>query len=133
MLNDPLHRTGYFFRTEDEIQLTPSEYSYFRKKEDLDSFIAWFDHVQESYILADLEPKEDHNFVRKLYLIREQYKKFFDQLCEFEQRFDPSPITHPEGQVQMFNKNRLYKKAKSNFILIKIMQSMQHYLHDHEQ
>ena len=132
MMNDPLRRTGYFFRTDDEIYFTPSEYSYFRKKEDLDSFVAWFDHVQESYILADLEPKEDHNFVRKLYLIREQYKKFFDQLCEFEQRFDPSPITHPEGQVQMFNKNRLYKKAKSNFILIKIMQSMQHYLHDHE-
>ena len=58
-MNDPLRRTGYFFRTDDEIYFTPSEYSYFRKKEDLDSFVAWFDHVQESYILADLEPKED--------------------------------------------------------------------------
>ena len=105
MMNDPLRLTGYFFRTDDDIEFTPSEYSYFRKKEDLDSFVAWFDHVQESYILADLEPKEDHNFVRKLYLIREQYKKFFDQLCEFEQRFDPSPITHPKGRIQMFKRN----------------------------
>ena len=104
MMNDSLHRTGYFFRTDDDIEFTPSEYSYFRKKEDLDSFVAWFDHVQESYILAGLEPKEDHNFVRKLYLKGKQYKKFFDQLCEFEQRFDPSPITHPDGQVHIFNK-----------------------------
>ena len=102
MKNDPLRRTGYFFRTDDDIEFTPSEYSYFRNEEDLESFVAWFDHVQESYILADLEPKEDHNFVRKLYLIREQYKKFFDQLCEFEQRFDPSPIAHPKGRIQMF-------------------------------
>ena len=106
MMNDPLRRTGYFFRTDDEIYFTPSEYSYFRKKEDLDSFVAWFDHVQESYILADLELKEDHNFVRKLYLLREQYKKFFDQLCQFDQRFDPPSITRPDGQVQMFNKKQ---------------------------
>ena len=80
MKNDPLRRTGYFFRTDDDIEFTPSEYSYFRNEEDLESFVAWFDHVQESYILADLEPKEDHNFVRVLYLKREQYKNFFDQL-----------------------------------------------------
>ena len=103
-MNDPLRRTGYFFRTDDDIDFTLSEYSYFSKKEDLDSFVEWFDHVQESYMFANLEAKEDHNFVRKLYLIREQSKKFFDQLCEFDQTFDPSPITHPDGQVQMFNK-----------------------------
>ena len=76
MMNDPLRRVGYFFRTDDDIEFTPSEYSYFRNEEDLESFVAWFDHVQEGYILAKLEAKEDHNFVRRLYLIREKYKKF---------------------------------------------------------
>ena len=102
MMNDPLRRVGYFFRTDDDIEFTPSEYSYFRNEEDLESFVAWFDHVQEGYMLAKLEAKEDHNFVRRLYLIREKYKKFFDHLCKFEKRFDPSPIAHPKGRIQMF-------------------------------
>ena len=103
MMNDPLRRTGYFFRTDDDIEFTPSEYSYFRNEEDLESFVAWFDHVQEGYILAKLEAKEDHNFVRRLYLIREKYKKFFDHLCKFEKRFDPTHMTQSDGYIQMFH------------------------------
>ena len=60
MLYDPLRRSSYFFRTDVEIYFPLSEYSYFRKKEDLNSFFAWFD-----------------------------------------QRFDPSPITHLDGRIQM--------------------------------
>ena len=101
-MSDSLDRTGYFFRTDDDVHFSPSEYTYFCKKEDLDSFVAWFDHVQESYALADLEAKEDHNFVKRLYLIRRKYKKFFDHLCEFDQSFNPLPVTHPNGRVQMF-------------------------------
>ena len=67
MMNDPLRRTGYFFRTDDDIEFTPSEYSYFRNEEDLESFVAWFDHVQAGYILAKLEAKEDHKSINKLY------------------------------------------------------------------
>ncbi len=63
-------RTGYFYRTDDDIHFSPSEYSYFNNKEDLDSFLVWFDHVQEGYIWANLEAKEDHHLVNKLYLQR---------------------------------------------------------------
>ena len=101
-MDDYLDRTGYFFRTEDDIDFTPTEYSYFRSKEELDSFVSWFDHVQKGYALADLKNNEDHNFVKRLYLKRKKYKKFFDHLCEFDQPFNPLPVTHPDGRVQMF-------------------------------
>jgi len=58
MMNDQLRRTGYFFRTDDEIYFTPSEYSYFRKKEDLDSFVAWFDHVKKAISWPIWSPKK---------------------------------------------------------------------------
>tara|TARA_Y100001968_G_scaffold16919_1_gene13431 strand:+ start:240 stop:566 length:327 start_codon:yes stop_codon:yes gene_type:complete len=108
MLNDPLRRTGYFFRTDDDIDFTPSEYSYFSNKEDLDSFVEWFDHVQESYMLANLEAKEDHNFFRKLYLIRKKYKKFFDHLCKFEKKLDSLPVKNSDGRIQLFIKRQNY-------------------------
>ena len=104
-MNDQLGRTGYFFRTDDEIDFTPSEYSYFRNAEDLESFVAWFDHVQKGYLLADLKNNEDHNFVKRLYLKRKKYKKFFDHLCEFDQPFNPLPVTQIDGQVQIFNED----------------------------
>ena len=46
MMNDPLRRTGYFFRADDDIDFTPSEYSYFRNEEDIESLVAWFEHVK---------------------------------------------------------------------------------------
>ena len=103
LIKDSLGRTGYFFRTDDDIDFTASEYSYFSKKEDLDAFVAWFDHVQEGYILAKLEAKENHNFVKRLYQIREKYKIFFDHLCKFEKRFDPSYVTQSDGNIQLFH------------------------------
>ena len=102
MLKDPLRRTGYFFRTDDDIDFTPSEYSYFRRKEDLESFVEWFDHVQESYLIAGLDPKEDHNFIKRLYLIKENYKKFFDHLCDFDKELDPVPIIKTSRKVNLF-------------------------------
>ena len=102
-MDDYIDRTGYFFRTEDDIDFTPTEYSYFRSKEELDSFVAWFDHVQNGYVLADLKINEDHNFVKRLYLKRKKYKKFFDHLCEFDQPFNPLPVTHLDGRVQLFD------------------------------
>ena len=47
-----------------------------------------------------VEAKEDHNFVRKLYLIRKKYKKFFDHLCKFEKKLDSLPIKHSDRRIQ---------------------------------